>query len=135
MNDELRTLVRARAAYRCEYCLIPEELVSTPFQIDHIIAESHGGPTEPSNLAFACFYCNNFKGPNIAGIDPVSQEIVRLFHPRTDRRVMHFSWDGLILVGLTPIGRATIRTLRLNHPERVAIRRSLFLEGVSFSVD
>lgn len=130
MNPALVELVRRRARSRCEYCLLPESLVSTPFQFDHIIAQSHGGESTADNLAYACFHCNNFKGPNVAGVDPDSGEIVRLFHPRRDRREEHFVWDGAQLVALTPAGRATIRTLRLNHPHRLAVRRSLLQEGV-----
>jgi hypothetical protein len=132
MDDALQDLVRRRARFRCEYCLLPEALVSTPFQIDHIIAQSHGGETTADNLAFACFHCNNFKGPNVAGVDPDTGEIVRLFHPRRDEREAHFGSDGPRFVGLTPVGRATIRTLRLNHPLRLAVRRLLLREGVRF---
>jgi hypothetical protein len=28
------------------------------------------GRGEAANLALSCFYCNSFKGPNIAGVDP-----------------------------------------------------------------
>jgi hypothetical protein len=133
MNSALEELVRRRARSRCEYCLLPESLVSTPFQFDHIIAQSHGGESNADNLAYACFHCNNFKGPNVAGVDPNSGEIVRLFHPRRDRREEHFVWDGAQLLALTAVGRATIRTLRLNHPHRLAVRRSLLREGVGFA--
>jgi 5-methylcytosine-specific restriction endonuclease McrA len=47
-----------------------------PFEIDHIIAESHGGPTAAQNLALACYHCNSFKGANLAGIDPQRQQHV-----------------------------------------------------------
>jgi hypothetical protein len=39
----LRQLVRERAAERCEYCLIPESVSFAVHEIDHIIAEKHGG--------------------------------------------------------------------------------------------
>ena len=133
MHAALQDLVRRRARFRCEYCLLPEALVNTPFQLDHIIAQSHGGEATADNLAFACFHCNNFKGPNVAGVDPDTGEIVRLFHPRRDEREVHFGSDGERFVGLTPVGRATIRKLRLNHPLRLAVRRSLLREGVPFT--
>jgi hypothetical protein len=50
-------LVRQRAEDRCEYGHLPRECSSTPFEIDHIIAEQHGGETVASNLALACFGC------------------------------------------------------------------------------
>lgn len=130
MDAALQEVVRQRARFRCEYCLLPEALVSTPFQFDHIIAQFHDGPTVAENLAYACFHCNNFKGPNVAGVDPATGEVVRLFHPRRDGHAEHFQWAEEILYGRSPVGRATIQTLRLNHPLRLVIRRSLRNEGV-----
>ena len=132
MDAALQELIRQRARFRCEYCLLPEALVSTPFQFDHIMAQFHDGPTVAENLAYACFHCNNFKGPNVAGVDPATGEIIRLFHPRRDGRAEHFVWQAERIEGLTPVGRATVRTLRLNQPLRLVIRRSLRLEGVHF---
>ena len=43
MDAALEQLVPRRARFRCEHCLLPEALVSTPFQFDHLIAPSHGG--------------------------------------------------------------------------------------------
>jgi hypothetical protein len=101
-----------------------------PFEIDHIIAESHGGPTAAQNLALACYHCNSFKGPNLAGIDAQREQIVRLFHPRRHKWHRHFRWQGAYLVGRTPIGRATVATLRINLPFRVRHRQALIVEGV-----
>jgi len=101
-----------------------------PFQIDHIIAEQHGGATVASNLALACAACNRFKGPNIAGMDPISKRIVRLFHPRRHKWSRHFRWQGPLLVGRTPIGRVTVVVLRVNLGYRVAFRASVIAEGV-----
>jgi hypothetical protein len=75
-----------------------------PFQIDHIIAKQYGGETVFDNLALACIHCNRFKGPNIAGLDSNSGQIVRLFHPRRDKWQQHFFWDGPELKALTDIG-------------------------------
>jgi hypothetical protein len=124
------TFVRARAKGVCEYCHFPESFSDTPFQIDHIIAEKHGGLTEPANLAYACFYCNSYKGPNIAGIDSGTGEVVRLFNPRSDNWSYHFKWNGPLLIGLTPLARATIGTLKMNHSDAVLARAALIAEGV-----
>jgi hypothetical protein len=35
----------------------------------------------------------------------------------------HFAWDGLRIIGRTPIGRTTVRVLDLNAPARVRVRR------------
>ena len=130
MATDLIRQVWERAAARCEYCHLPSACYLAPFQIDHIIARQHGGKTELENLALACIRCNRFKGPNVAGIDPDSGEIVRLFHPRRDRWVEHFSWAGPELKALTQIGRITIQVLDINDPEVIAVRKALQEEGV-----
>jgi hypothetical protein len=126
-------MVRRRAKFRCEYCLFPEHLAELRFQIDHIIAKKHAGRGTAPNLALACFRCNSHKGANISGVDPVSAQIVRLFHPRQDAWRKHFTWRGPRLVGLTPIGRVTIAVLKINRPDAVLVRASLLEEGISFS--
>jgi hypothetical protein len=129
VTELLRQLVRERASFRCEYCHLPAAVSSIPFEIDHIIAQQHLGKTVLGNLALACFYCNASKGPNIAGIDPVSRRLVRLLHPRRHRWHYHFRWDGAYLVGKTAIVRATILVLAINDPVAVALRDSLMAEG------
>ena len=130
MEEALRRLVWRRAQSRCEYCQLHAEQSVLPFQVDHIIALKHGGTTEAKNLALACFYCNSYKGANLSGVDPETSRIFRLYHPRSDRWTLHFRWTGPHVAGLTPTGRATARVLNLNHPDAVALRRSLIEEGV-----
>jgi hypothetical protein len=55
MDRTLRELVRRRAGNCCEYCRMPQEYDDTTFEIDNIIADSHGGPTRATNLCLACF--------------------------------------------------------------------------------
>ena len=74
---------------------MPGFALPLPFQIDHIVAEKHGGQTVEDNLALACPHCNRFKGPNIAGLNAESGEAIRLFHPRKDTWSDHFAWEGL----------------------------------------
>lgn len=112
-------LVKARAGRCCEYCQIFDEDLDSPFQIDHIIPTCHGGLTAIENLAYACWACNSFKGPNLTGIDPETNRVVRLFHPRKDRWNAHFRWEGVTLLGLTTTGRVTIRLLRINRADAV----------------
>ncbi|HKB03133.1 MAG TPA: HNH endonuclease signature motif containing protein [Gemmataceae bacterium] len=86
MDEALAQAVRGRAGYACEYCRMLQAFYPTiTFPIDHIIARQHRGPTTLSNLALACLRCNSNKGPNIAGIDPVTAKLTRLFHPRRHR--------------------------------------------------
>lgn len=133
MDAELRQLVWQRAASRCEYCHVPAEVSLLPFQIDHVIAEKHGGPTVADNLALSCERCNSHKGPNIAGY--LEGKHIPLFNPRTDRWSDHFRWDGALLVGQTSVGRVTIEVLAINVPYRVALRAALIEEGIFFAAE
>lgn len=126
----LETEVIRRAQGRCEYCHFPESASELPFHLDHIIAEKHGGPTISANLAWACFSCNLRKGPNIAGIDPDTEELTRLFHPRTDHWAEHFEWDGVWLRGRSAIGRTTVAVLVPNDADALAVREALRGEGI-----
>jgi hypothetical protein len=130
MNQALADFVRRRAGDCCEYCRLPQAFAPARFQIDHIIAEQHGGATVASNLALACLADNNHKGPNLAGVDPRSGKKVWLFNPRRHKWSRHFDWRGSLLVGGTPIGRATVVVLAMNLPHRLAQRAALIAEGV-----
>ena len=130
MDRALRELVWLRAGNCCEYCRMPQQYDDGSFEIDHIIACSHGGPTSASNLCLACFSCNSFKGQNLSGRDNKTKKTVQLFNPRRHRWQRHFRWDGPLLVGRTPTGRATVATLRINLDHRVAHRQELIEEGV-----
>jgi 5-methylcytosine-specific restriction endonuclease McrA len=125
---ELERAVVGRAAGRCEYCHFPQSAAELPFHVDHVIARKHKGPTESENLAWACFSCNLRKGPNIAGLDPVTGELTRLFHPRKDKWSSHFEWHGPWLRGRTPVGRTTVSLLGINDEDAVSVRSSLLEE-------
>lgn len=129
MDRALIDLVWKRAENRCEYCRVSQAYDRLPFEIDHIIAKKHRGPTRAGNLCLACFACNNHKGTNISGIDIKTKRIVHLFHPRRHKWSRHFRWEGPILVGLTPIGRATVSVLEINLEYRVSFRYALIEEG------
>ena len=110
-------LVFARAQNRCEYCQTPEDSCPDSFSIEHIYPQALGGTHDEDNLALSCQGCNGFKGAKTTAFDAVSESEVNLFHPRRDDWQQHFAWsdDRLTLRGLTPCGRATIETLRLNR--------------------
>jgi hypothetical protein len=129
VNIAVVTRVRRRAHERCEYCQLPQAHSAVPFEIDHVIARKHGGTTTDDNLALACFYCNSAKGPNIAGLDPISGQLAPLFNPRRQSWVRHFRWDGPRLVGRTRTGRATIAVLAVNDPAFVLLRQELIAAG------
>ena len=130
MDPDLEQLVWRRANGLCEYCRMPQAVHPWPFQIDHIIAQQHHGETVPENLALSCLRCNSHKGPNLSGYDWMTNEVVRLFHPRRDAWDEHFVWDGPRLRGRTQIGRVTIDVLTINDPSYVELRESLIAEGL-----
>jgi hypothetical protein len=129
MDAGLAAFVRWRARGCCEYCGLPERASSAPFEIDHIVARQHGGQTVSANLALACFADNHRKGPNLAGIDPLTGEKCWLFNPRRHKWTRHFRWEGPVLVGRTSIGRATVAALGMNLLHRVLQRAALMKEG------
>jgi hypothetical protein len=69
------------------------------------------------------------KGSNIAGLDPVTRELTRLYNPRRDRWREHFAWQGAVLIGLTAVGRTTIQVLAINDRDVVEARETLIAEG------
>jgi len=122
---ELRRQIRDDANAQCGYCHSPETFLGMPHDIDHLIPEALGGPTERENLWLACSRCNGFKGGRIDAFDIVTNQRVPLFQPRTQRWTEHFEWslDGTRIEGLTATGRATITLLRLNNDFILATRR------------
>jgi hypothetical protein len=99
-------------------------------EIDHVIAEKHGGLTDAGNLALACALCNGFKGSDLASIDADTGAIVPLFSPRRDRWTEHFRLESGRIEPLTASARATVRLLQLNHPHRVEERLLLIAAGM-----
>jgi hypothetical protein len=66
-------------------------------------------------------------------MDPDTQQSVRLFNPRTDRWADHFQFlqpSGEI-IGLSPIGRATVRTLQMNDARSVRLRLLITRAGLA----
>ncbi|MDB9525700.1 HNH endonuclease signature motif containing protein [Oscillatoria sp. CS-180] len=129
ISDALRQVIRERAKYICEYCHSPERLSANRFTVDHVIPRSLGGSDELDNLALACRRCNERRYNFVAGIDPKTQEIVRIFNPRQQNWGEHFVWlaQGVFIEGTTPVGRATCLRLDLNdtrYPEEDSIRET-----------
>jgi len=62
-----------------------------------------------------CEYCET-------AVDPNTGNEVLLFNPRRDDWSEHFAWEGVRLIGLTPVGRATISALDMNRTLIIAIR-------------
>jgi 5-methylcytosine-specific restriction endonuclease McrA len=123
MRPATRAQVRERAGNRCEFChLHQEDSPLALLHIEHIIPRSHGGSDDADNLALACIDCNLHKGTNLTGIDPESNQLTVLFHPRKHEWNEHFEWRGIYLIGKTAIGRTTVRVLNINSEDQLLLR-------------
>ncbi len=131
LNKTIKIAVFERANLLCEYCLSPMDFTHQSFEIDHIQPLSKMGTDDIENLACACSGCNAFKHKKTEGKDPLDNRITPLFHPRQMLWKQHFAWssDYLEIIGLTNIGRTTIKILQVNRAGLVNIRRLLLLNG------
>lgn len=131
VSDEIRRKVIIRADSFCEYCRANSKFADSPFDVEHILPLSKGGESELDNLALACHGCNLFKSNKTEFFDAVSDKTVGLFNPRKDIWHEHFSWtsDFAEIVGLTTIGRATVKALNLNRESLVNQRKMLHKYG------
>lgn len=126
-SAKLRQQVMQRARGLCEYCYSQQRYCPDRFVCDHIFPVSFGGETTIANLAFACIGCNSKKGNERQALDSLTGEWVPLYHPRKHIWSDHFRWsdDFLRLIGVSPVGRATIHKLDLNRANVVNLRRLL----------
>ncbi len=126
-----RHFIIERAEGRCEYCQSWVEYATQSFDVDHIIPISRGDLSSLENLAYACSGCNRHKFNRLTGFDPVEGNEVALFHPRHERWQDHFGWseDYTLIIGITPIGRATVDALQLNRNGVINLRKLLRLIG------
>ncbi len=126
-----RQWIFTRAEHRCEYCQTARRLIGMPLVIDHILPRTKGGTDEQDNLCAACYRCNEFKGDRTFGHDPIANELIQLYNPRTDKWHEHFRWEngGVYIVGQTSMGRATVLALRLNNEYVVESRALWSLQG------
>ncbi len=123
-------LVRQRAGNRCEYCHLPQEFSGLRFHVEHIIARQHRGTDDADNLALACPECNLHKGTNLTSIDPDTDQVTPLFHPRRDHWGEHFTLVAGNIIGKTPIGRTTTWLLEMNVGENLRVRQRLTRLGL-----
>ncbi|MGB0560213.1 MAG: HNH endonuclease [Spirulinaceae cyanobacterium] len=129
LSDATRRLVSERAQNRCEYCLISEQDTILGCAIDHIISLKHGGSNEPENLAYACVFCNRYKGSDVGSVILETKEFVRFYNPRDDRWSEHFRLDEATIIAKTSIGEVTTRILGFNDERRIVERQILIAKG------
>jgi hypothetical protein len=98
-------------------------------EIEHITPLAKGGSDNEENLWLACPICNGHKSDKTQGLDPATNAIFPLFNPRRQYWFDHFRWseDGLRIIGLTSIGRATVIALHLSDDPDALVVRSLWV--------
>lgn len=99
------------------------------FHVEHVVAQQHRGTDDLGNLALACRLCNWFKGTNLTSLDPDTNELTRLFNPRSDVWEEHFRLVGSRVVGITGMGRTFVWLLEMNSKERITLREMLLELG------
>jgi hypothetical protein len=126
ISESVQAQVRQRADHLCEYCHASEQWQYVRFTVDHVMPLSLGGVDDLENLALACFHCNRRKTNRLTAVDPQSKKETPLFNPRRQGWREHFVWstDGLLILALTAVGRATIATLALNRERVINIREA-----------
>lgn len=94
-------------------------------EFEHLTPLASEGQTVEENLWLSCRRCNQFKGKQTDVVDSITGERVALFNPRQQNWNEHFRWneDGTEIVGITPVGRATVDVLKLNRALIVVTRR------------
>ena len=119
---------------RCGYCRFPfskNPFGRMAFHADHIIPKVKAPhlSTVVSNLVWACIRCNLKKRDFMQGHDPVTNQLVPLYHPRN--QIWPAEFQGLSngkINGRTPTGRGTESRLQFNDDIIVVLVRE---EGFS----
>ena len=117
ISVDLRSQIEQADRDRCCYCLTQAVNSGIPLSVDHILPQVRGGATTFENVCLACRPCNEFKSAVTQAIDPLTGELVPLFHPRQQCWTDHFAWseDGSRVEGKTAVGRATVLALQMNR--------------------
>lgn len=131
VSATIRRQIFHKANYRCGYCLTSQYVIGPLLELEHLIPLALGGTNDESNLWGACPVCNGAKSDRITASDLETNQTASLFNPGRDAWTNHFSWqeNGTIIHGLTPVGRATVSLLNMNHPDTVLARQLWVLAG------
>lgn len=127
----LKRAIIERSQGYCEYCRSPVDWSPEIFEVEHIQPLAAGGRTEFINLAYACPACNRYKRNRQFAVDLVTGQEVELFNPRIHTWHEHFCWSQHLLVveGITPMGRATVTSLKMNRKGAQHFRQALIAIG------
>ena len=97
MDAALVRLVWRRAHRCCEYCGMPQDCDEITFEIDHVIARKHGGPTVAGNLALSCLWCNAFNAgfpPGAGRLADIERKLERILlqYPELQKASLQISY-------------------------------------------
>ena len=119
VSEARKAMVWERAKNRCEYRGLAQHAQDDTFHIEHVEPSILGGSSKLDNLALSCVSCNLAKKAKVDAPDPLSGQVVPLYHPRKDIWPEHFAWEGGELRGRSAVGRATIAALKMDTPRKV----------------
>jgi hypothetical protein len=122
--------VAQRAGFKCEYCLLSEQVSFFKFHIEHIRSLKHGGSNHLDNLAYCCPDCNAYKGSDVATFLSEDDSLTRFFNPRKDLWYDHFDIHNGVISGKTGIGKATVQIFKFNEIDRLIFRKELIEIGL-----
>jgi hypothetical protein len=135
-SESLRHLVVARAGGACEYCRLLQAASGVTFHIEHVVPRSLKGKSTLRNLALSCPGCNLCKAERVSGHGDEGN-LRELFSPRDYQPWLlgwhlHFELDLArgIIVPRSPVGEATVNTLRMNDALRISARKLLISAGL-----
>ncbi len=125
ISKDLRNQLDEDAGGLCGYCQTNQQNSGFRLQVEHLIPTAKGGLTVRENLWLACSSCNLRKSDREMVLDPESGVLVEFFNPRLQQWKDHFEWDdsGTVVVGLTEVGRATVKALEMNDTLLVEARK------------
>ncbi len=132
--ESVRARVREAAGHACGYCQSPQHLVMGKLEIEHIVPRARGGSDEESNLWLSCSLCNRYKGAQTESRDPETNEIVRLFNPRTDDWHQHFYASPIITLMSQLSCKLARRCSTTGREDVLLLRPSIFQRNFSISI-
>ena len=104
------------------------EVLNLVLNLENLVTHGAARDSDLGNLALSCSGCNGHKYNKTEAPDPTDGTLAPFFNPRQQRWHDHFCWNDNYthIVGVTPIGRATVEALRLNRPGLVNMRQVLY---------
>lgn len=113
----VREAVFDRDGGRCRYCHLSQVGQGSTFHINHVRPRTRGGATVEDNLVVQCPWCSLHKSDKVTAADPTTGDWSPLLHPLRHPWSDHFAIsDTGACRGRSPLGRATVAALQMNHP-------------------